>query len=158
MSRFGGGAGWGWCGRLTRRGWSGAWCREGRCGRGSGGQVAAEPGEDLLPAVDRVFCAVGGADHREERMPGTLVGVELIRLALRLQFLFELRDLVGRGVLVIRAEQAEQRAGQVLGEVLDGADLQRHALGRGAGDERAVAVDGGVEGQAACGQERLPAA
>jgi hypothetical protein len=58
------------------------------------------------------------------------VGVELVGLALVLQFLLELGHLVGRGVLVIRAEQADQRAGQVLDEMLDGADPQRHALGR----------------------------
>jgi hypothetical protein len=84
--------------------------------------------------------------------------MELVGLALGLQFLFELADLAGRGVLVVGAEQAEQRAGQVPGQVLDGAGLQRHALRRGAGDERAVAVDGGVERQADPGQEGLAAA
>src|ERR1700749_172054 len=88
-------------------------------GGGSGGQVAAEPGEDLLPAVDGGFGTVGGAVHREERGAGAFVGVELGGLALCLQLRFELVDLLGRGVLVVRAEQAEQRAGQVLGQVLD---------------------------------------
>jgi hypothetical protein len=61
----------------------------------SGGEVAGEPGEDLGPAVDGGLGAVGGAVHREERVAGALVQVELIGLALRLQLLFELVDLVG---------------------------------------------------------------
>src|ERR1700722_19570904 len=80
--------------------------------RGGGlGEVAAVPGEDAVPAVDGGFGTVGGTVHREERVPGTLVGGELVRLAVVLQFLLELVHLLRRRVLVVRAEQAEQPAG-----------------------------------------------
>src|SRR5215469_18034538 len=118
-------------------------------------EVAAEPGEDAVPAVHGGLGAVSGPCDIEERVPGALVGVELVRLALVLQLLLELGHLLRRRVLIVRAEQAEQRAGQVLDEVLDGPGLQRHALWRAPDHERAVAVHGRVERQADRGQHRL---
>jgi hypothetical protein len=41
--------------------------------------------------------------------------VELIGLAVRLERGFEFGDVLGRGMLILGAEQPEQRAGQVRG-------------------------------------------
>src|SRR5215475_7478017 len=115
--------------------------------------MAAVEVPDLLPPVGRCLRAVRGPVYREEGMPGARVDVELVLLPGLGQRLVQLGDLVRRGVLVIRAEEAEQRAGQVLAQVHDRADLERHALGRRADNERAVTVDGGIQRQAAGGQE-----
>src|SRR5712671_5642090 len=56
-------------------------------GRGSkrrldrAGQVLAEEGLDLLPALDRRLDPVGRADNREESVPCSGEGAELMRLA-----------------------------------------------------------------------------
>ena len=91
-------------------------------------------------------------------MPGALVAVELVRLPGLGEGLVQLGHLIRRRVGIVRAEQAEQRAGQVLGQVRDRADLERQALRRPPDDERAVAVDRRVQRQAARGKEGLAAA
>jgi hypothetical protein len=85
--------------------------------------------------------------------------VELIGLAVRLERGFELGDVLGRGVLILGAEQAEQRTGQVPGPLDQSRGaVQRVTLGRGLDDEAAVAVDGRLQRQADRGEEGLPAA
>ena len=98
------------------------------------------------------------AGRREERVAGVLVGVELVGLAVGLQGLLQLGDLLGRRVLVLGAEQPEQRARQVLWSCARSGRPERWPFGGRADHERAVAVHGGVERQAARGQERLAAA
>ena len=78
----------------------------------SGCEVAAEEVPDLLPAV------VGGRDvevravDAEERVPGVLVGVELVLLAVRLERRGDACGLLRRRVAVVGTEQPEQRARQ----------------------------------------------
>jgi hypothetical protein len=85
--------------------------------------------------------------------------VELIGLAVRLERGFEFGDVLGRGMLILGAEQAEQRAGQVTGPLDQGRGaVQWVTLGRCLDDEAAVAVDGRLQRQAHRGEERLPAA
>jgi hypothetical protein len=80
--------------------------------------------------------------------------MELIGLAVRLERRLELGHVLGRGLLVIGAEQAEQRAGQVRGALDQGRPAhQRVTRGRGADDEAAVAVDGRLQRQAHRGEE-----
>ena len=113
----------------------------------------------MLPGVHGGLGPVARPVHLQEGVSGPLVGVELIGLAGRLERGFELGDVLGRGMLILGTEQAEQRAGQV-GGPLDqsrGA-VQRVTLGRGLNHEAAVAVDGRLERQADRGEERLPAA
>ena len=78
---------------------------------------------------------------------------------MRLERGFEFSDVLGRRVLILGAEQAEQRAGQVC-DPLDQSRraVQRVALGRGFDDEAAVAVHGRLKRQADRGEERLPTA
>src|SRR5579862_1510884 len=84
------------CGALVMVLW--LWCLGGGLfGGGSfglGGEVLSEPGPDPLAAVHGGFWLVGGAVHREERVSGALIGVELVGLALRLEFLLKLGYLV----------------------------------------------------------------
>src|SRR5262245_32895727 len=111
---------------------------------GSGGEVAAVELADPLPAVDRGVHAVAGALRGEERVPGAVVGVELVLLAEAGEDAVELRDLVRRRVLVVVAEQAEERAAQARQQRLEALERQREALRRLAEHVGAVAVDGGV--------------
>ena len=68
----------------------------------------------LLPAVERLLDAVGRAVVIEEAVAGAVIAVELVLLAVLLQLGLVLVDLLrGRGAVFV-AEQAEQRAGQVL--------------------------------------------
>jgi hypothetical protein len=72
----------------------------------------------------------------------------------RLERGFEFSDVLGRRVLILGAEQAEQRARQVCGPLDQSRGaMQRVALGRGLDDEAAVAVDGRLQRQAHRGEE-----
>ena len=73
---------------------------------------------------------------------------------MRLERGFEFGDVLGRRVLILGAEQAEQRAGQVRNPLDQGRGaVQRVTLGRGLDDEAAVAVDGRLQRQAHRGEE-----
>src|ERR1700733_12508081 len=87
----------------------------------SSGQIAAEEIPDLLPAVVGRLHPVGRAVHREERVPGALVAVEFVFLACLGEDLVQFVDLLRGRVLVLGAEQPEQRAGQAGGGGADGA-------------------------------------
>jgi hypothetical protein len=73
--------------------------------------VAAEEAEDLLPAVHGRLRAVHRGLVVEEGVAGPVVLVELIVLAVPLELGLVPVDLVGRGMGVVVAEQAEQRRG-----------------------------------------------
>src|SRR5262249_62044606 len=83
--------------------------------------MLAEEGEDFVPAVERLLWAVGGAGGVEKSVAGTVVTVELIVLAEFLEHGFGAVYLIAVGVLVVVAEQAEQRT-QQLGRQVDGRD------------------------------------
>jgi hypothetical protein len=113
----------------------------------------------VLPGVHGGLGPVAGPVHLHEGVSGAVVGVELIGLACRLERGFEFGDVLGRGMLILSAEQPEERAGQVRGPLDQGRGaVQRVPLGRGLDDEAAVAVDGRLKRQADRGEERLPAA
>src|SRR6185312_4083634 len=80
-------------------------------------QMLAEEGVGLGPAVIRLLGPIGGALGGEEAVAGAVIAMELVALAELLQHRLGLVDLVGRGVLVVVAEDAEQRTAQLLGEV-----------------------------------------
>ena len=65
-----------------------------------------------------------------------------------LQGRLELVDVLGRGELVVVAEESEERAVQLGRAVDEGGHLEREALGRRADDEGAVTVDRRIDGQA----------
>ena len=72
--------------------------------------MLVEEGEHLLPAVGGLFGAVGDARGVEEGVAGAVVAVELVVLAELLQHRLGAVDLIGVRVLVVVAEDAEQRA------------------------------------------------
>src|SRR3954468_14104399 len=76
-----------------------------------------EEGIGLVPAVDGLLDPVAGSLGGKEAVAGAVIAVELVSLAELLQNRFGAIDMVGRGVLVLVAEQAEQRAAQILGEI-----------------------------------------
>jgi hypothetical protein len=87
-------------------------------------------------------------------MAGAVVAVELVRLAELLEHRFGAVDLVAVGILVVVAEQAEQRTAQLVGEV-DGRDrtLGVELLGVVDDDVAAPAIDRGVDARQAAGDE-----
>jgi hypothetical protein len=100
--------------------------------------VLREEGVDALPPVLSGRDAVGGAVDGEEGVARVVVAVELVVLAVGLQPLLQLVDLVGRGVGVLVAEQAQQRGAQLGGALGERLDLQREPLGRSPDDERSL--------------------
>src|SRR5271170_2199568 len=79
-------------------------------------QVLVQEPEYLLPAVQRLLDAVSRTVVVEETMPGAVVAVKLVLFAVLLEFGLVLVHLLrGRRAIFI-AEQAEQRAGEVLGK------------------------------------------
>src|SRR6266545_5124133 len=81
------------------------------------GQVLAEEGVHLAPAVHALLGPVEWPMPIEEAVAGAVVAVELVVLAQLLELGLVLVDLFGAGRAVVVAEQAEQRAGEVLGHV-----------------------------------------
>jgi hypothetical protein len=91
-------------------------------------------------------------------VPGVVVAVELVLLAELGEQLVQLVDLGRRRVLVVVAEQAEQRGAQVRQPLAQRRHAQRELGRRVAEHEGAVAVDRGVDVQLAAGEHGLPAA
>src|SRR3989449_3762169 len=122
-------------------------------------EVLLEPGEDLLPAVHRGVHAILRAVDGEERVPGVFVRVELVSFPELLARFLGLGDVLRRGACVLDAEQFEQRALEILGELDRGTRLTRGQL-LGLGDDTtAIAVDRGVDAaEGTGGQVRLAAA
>src|SRR5207248_11129819 len=77
-------------------------------------KVLLQERPDLLPAVERLLDAVGRAVIIEEPVPGAVIAVELVVLAVLLEFGLVLVDLLRSRSAVFVAEDTEQRAGQVL--------------------------------------------
>src|ERR1039458_8418135 len=122
----------------------------------SGAEVAAKPLPDPRPTVQGCLDAVAGPVHAEEGVTGAVIGVELMNLAQAGQLGVQLRGVLRRGEAVLGAEQAEQRAGEAGGETDQRLPPEGCLRRRRADDSRAVAVDSGVEGELAGGQEGLP--
>src|SRR5260370_16227872 len=80
-------------------------------------QMLAEKGEHLAPAIHRLLGPVERPVPIEEAVAGTVVAVKFVRLAVLLELGLVLVHLLGAGRAVVVAEQAEQRAAEVLGHV-----------------------------------------
>ena len=72
--------------------------------------MTAEEVPDARPRLERGFDAVHRSGRAEERVTGVVVAVELEVLARGAQRFFLLDDLFRRRVLILLAEQAEERA------------------------------------------------
>src|SRR5258705_6353929 len=125
--------------------------------------MLAEEGVGLVPAIDRLLDAVAGPLGGEEAVAGAVIAMELVSLAELLQYRLGAVDMVGRGVLVVIAEQAQQRTAQLVGEV----DRRHRPLGAELlgilrivdDDIAAPAIDRGVDiGQRAGGEIGVAAA
>src|SRR5712691_1857561 len=115
-----------------------------RAKRAQSVEVLAEPGEDLLPAVYGRGLAILRAVDGEEGVARVLVGVELVDLPVLLQRGLGLGHVVRRGARVLDAEEPEQRARQILGEVDGGRGLARRQLLRLGHHASAIAIDRGI--------------
>src|SRR5262245_27598257 len=93
----------------------------GRAGRGRRGEMPVEECKHLVPAVERLFGAVGGPRGVEKSVASAVVAVELVALAELFERSFGAVHLVAVGIFIIVAEQAEQRAAQLRREI-DGRD------------------------------------
>src|ERR1039458_632583 len=115
------------------------------------GEGAAEEFVNDGPGFDGRLRSVTGAANPEERVARALVGVEFELLAGVGEGSFQDVNLLGRRVLVVSAEETEQRGRQVRGLTNDGLPFERHVGRRVNGHERAVTVDDCVEWQTATG-------
>src|SRR5271166_1163128 len=111
--------------------------------------VAAVEIPDLLPAVVRGLRPVCRPVHREKGVSCAVIGVELVRLAEVIEDLGQLARLARGWVLVVGAEQPEQRTRQVWRQPNDRRNLEWHAFRRWVHDAGTVAVNRRVELKAA---------
>jgi hypothetical protein len=79
--------------------------------------MLAQKGEDLGPPIGRLFRAIARPQGVEEGVTRPIIPVELIGLAGALQYRLGAVDLILVRVLVVIAEQAEERTAQSIGEV-----------------------------------------
>src|SRR3954454_15653584 len=77
-------------------------------------QMLAEEGPYLVPAIHRLLGPIQRPVPIEEAVTGTVVAVELVILAVLLQLGLVLVDLLRARRAIVVAEDAEQRAGEVL--------------------------------------------
>src|SRR5438105_14482825 len=77
-------------------------------------QMLAEEGEHLAPAIHCRLRPVERPVPIEDAVAGTVVAVELVRLAVLLELGLVLAHLLGARRAVVVAEYAEQRAAQIL--------------------------------------------
>src|SRR5262249_42060315 len=77
---------------------------------GRSAEILVEEIKDLVPAVDCLFGAVIRAIMRKERGARTVIAMDLVFLAEPLQLRLVAVDLIGCGVRIFIAEQAQQRA------------------------------------------------
>src|ERR1700680_1832684 len=80
-------------------------------------QIFAEEGPYLVPAIHRLLGPIERPVPIEEAVAGTVVAVELIILAVLFEFGLVLVHLLGARCAIIVAEQAEQRAAEILRHV-----------------------------------------
>ena len=121
-------------------------------------QVFFQEGPDLAPAVHGLLLAIHGPVIIEEAVTRAIVAVELVILAVFLQFLFVLVHLFRRWRLVIVAEETQQGARQVGSVVEGGHRLIGGQIIPGSHNPAAPAVDGGVEALNTAGGEEGKAA
>src|SRR5439155_19032253 len=81
--------------------------------------------EDFRPRVRRLDRSIAGAINREEAVAGAVVAVEIVVLAKLLQDLFGAVDVGGRWPFVVVAEDAEERAVEILRQIDRGDGLAR---------------------------------
>src|ERR1043166_5223720 len=74
----------------------------------------AEEGVDLAPAIHGLLDPVKRPVPIKDAVAGTVIAVELVRLAVLLELRFVLVHLLGARRAVVVAEYAEQRAGKIL--------------------------------------------
>ena len=79
--------------------------------------MAREKRKDFLPAIQCLFGPVGVAPRVEEGMPGAMVAIEFVVFAKTFEHGLGSIHLIRGRVGVVVAENAEQRAVQLLGEV-----------------------------------------
>ena len=91
-------------------------------------------------------------------MTGVLIDLDLESLPVLPQRGLELRHFLHGRCRILRTEQPEQRAAELVQQVRDGRPRQAIPRRRGAGGEGAVTVDGGIQVQLAGGKDRLPSA
>src|SRR5205807_598127 len=77
-------------------------------------QMLAEEGEHLAPAIHRLLGPIEWPVPIEDAVAGAIVAVELVDLAVLLEFGLVLVHLLGARRTVIVAEYAEQRAAEIL--------------------------------------------
>src|SRR5207253_6117437 len=77
-------------------------------------QMLAEEGEHLAPAIHRLLHPIERPVPIEDAVAGTFVAVELVHLAMLLELGLVLVHLLGARRAVVIAEDAEQRAREVL--------------------------------------------
>ena len=70
-------------------------------------EMLVKEGEHLVPAIDRLLRAVIWPITRKEGMAGAVIAVELVILAVFLQFRLGAVDLIGRRVRILVAEQSQ---------------------------------------------------
>src|SRR6516164_5307268 len=80
-------------------------------------QMLAEEGEHLAPAIHRLFRPIEWPVPIEDAVAGTIVAVELVRLAVLFQFRLVLVDLFGRRRPIVVAEYADEGATEVFRHV-----------------------------------------
>src|SRR5271166_104398 len=80
-------------------------------------EMLAEKREYLAPAIHRLLGPIKRPVPVEEAVTGTIVAVELVLLAVPLELGLVLVHLLGARCAIVVAEQASQRAGQVLRHV-----------------------------------------
>src|SRR3979411_1385190 len=79
--------------------------------------MLAQEGKDFFPPVGRLLGTMGGAAGIEKSVPGSVVAVEFVGLSEPFQRRFGAVHLVGIGILIVIAEDAEQRRAQLLGQI-----------------------------------------
>src|ERR1700730_17794923 len=122
------------------------------------GQVLVQEREYLLPAVQRLLDAVGRPVVVEEAVPGAVIAMELILLAVLLQLRLVLVHLLRCRRTILVAEQTEQRAGEALAELDRRRRLLRVQLLLAHHHPAAPQLDRGVDAVGVAGkQEGLPA-
>src|SRR5574341_2652172 len=106
------------------RGWCGAAWQTPRLGlrlgggcRSLGAEMFLEKCEDLAPAARRLLRPMRRARGVEEGVAGAVVAIELVALAEPLEHLFGAVEVLAIGILVVVAEQPEQRTLHLLGQV-----------------------------------------
>src|SRR5262245_10247154 len=78
--------------------------------------MLAEECEDLVPAVERLLHPVHGTVIIENAVAGAIVAMELVGLAVLLEFGFVLVHLLRAWCAILIAEKAKQGTGEILGE------------------------------------------